>query len=196
MEIILEYVEQHYILFLIIFILILLAIVGYFAEKKYFANSDFKKEEPKKLDNLKFNDVINQKQTSQETLEQPVEIKNEPNVSVNIEKMNKNTVDKMLIQNEQTSQSQHLIVSQTNLNNNSEQVDEISIAEENFNKISEEIDTLLPEKEFINVDLLDDIDELELGKTQKIDLNLVPDLDDIDLPKIKKLVDEEQDIWR
>ena len=44
--------------------------------------------------------------------------------------------------------------------------------------------------------MLEDIDELELGKTRKIDLNLVPDLDDIDLPKIKKLVDDEQDVWK
>lgn len=68
--------------------------------------------------------------------------------------------------------------------------------EESFNRFQEEFEMVLPKKNVISGDLLSDIDELELGKTQKIDLSEVPDIDDIELPRIKKLVNEEQDIWK
>ena len=44
---------------------------------------------------------------------------------------------------------------------------------------------ILPKKELITSDLLNDIDDLELDKTQKLNLNDIPNLDDIELPKIK-----------
>ena len=55
---------------------------------------------------------------------------------------------------------------------------------------------ILPKKEIINDDLLEEIDSLSLDKTQKLDLYDIPDLDDVDLPKIKTFEPEEKDIWK
>ena len=85
--------------------------------------------------------------------------------------------------NEQINQSQ---VTQTN---------EVIFNREEINKFNEEFESILPKKEIIDSDLLNDIDDLELGKTQKIDLSVVPDLDNIELPKIKQM-DKEEDIWK
>jgi hypothetical protein len=55
---------------------------------------------------------------------------------------------------------------------------------------------LLPKKELINGDLLNEIDGMELNLLKEKTSVDVPDLDDISLPKIKNLVEKEQDIWK
>ena len=65
-----------------------------------------------------------------------------------------------------------------------------------FEKFDKEFNEILPEKEIINDDLLDEIDNLSLDKTQKIQLTDIPDLDDVELPKIKSLETVDEDIWK
>ena len=53
------------------------------------------------------------------------------------------------------------------LYNKAEKSNDLAKNEEAFSKFSDEFNSLLPKKELINMDLLSDIDDLELGKTQK-----------------------------
>lgn len=68
--------------------------------------------------------------------------------------------------------------------------------EENFNKFDEEFNTLLPKKDIIEDDILEDIDSLSLDKTQKFNFDDIPDLDDVELPNIKNLKTEDDNIWK
>lgn len=68
--------------------------------------------------------------------------------------------------------------------------------EETYQKLDNEINSLLPKKDLLDGELLEDIDDLSLDKTQKIDISDIPDLDDVDLPKIKDLKDDTEDIWK
>ena len=64
-----------------------------------------------------------------------------------------------------------------------------------YDEFNKEVKQLLPKKEVIDDNLLSDIDNLSLDKTQKYNFGDIPDLDDVDLPKIKK-ADENEDIWK
>ena len=64
-----------------------------------------------------------------------------------------------------------------------------------YDKLNDEVKGLLSKKEVIDDNLLSDIDNLSLDKTQKYNFGDIPDLDDVDLPEIKKS-DEEEDIWK
>ena len=64
-----------------------------------------------------------------------------------------------------------------------------------YDKLNKEVKDLLPKKEVIDDDMLSDINNLSLDKTQKYNFGDIPDLDDVDLPKIKK-TDDEEDIWK
>lgn len=68
--------------------------------------------------------------------------------------------------------------------------------DEQYNALNEEINFLLPKKDIIDEDLLDDINNLSLDKTQKINISDIPDLDDVDLPEIKNLNEQDDNIWK
>ena len=64
-----------------------------------------------------------------------------------------------------------------------------------YDELNKEVKSLLSKREVIDDDLLSDIDNLSLDKTQKYNFGDIPDLDDVDLPEIKK-ADDEEDIWK
>lgn len=64
-----------------------------------------------------------------------------------------------------------------------------------YDALNKEVKDLLPKKEVIDDDMLSDINNLSLDKTQKYNFGDIPDLDDVDLPKIKK-ADDDEDIWK
>ena len=64
-----------------------------------------------------------------------------------------------------------------------------------YDELNKQVKDLLPRKDVIDDDLLNDINNLSLDKTQKYNFGDIPDLDDVDLPEIKK-TDEEEDIWK
>lgn len=190
-------------------VLISLAVVGYFADKTNFgqgkktnfndATSDVALEsgmQPNFISNNTL-DIDNEKNSvdKQDNLQ---DTSNVDNVQEYIVPENLAPVEEM---NEGLMQNQDQVVEQQpELVENFEKIDYQNenslLIDENFNKFNEEFDSILPKKEIINDDLLNDIDELELGKTQKIDPLNVPNLGDIELPKIKPLVEQEQDIWK
>lgn len=76
-------------------------------------------------------------------------------------------------------------------NQNNNQVDQT-----NFEKFDEQFNTIIPKKEIINSELLEDIDELSLDKSKKFTIDDIPDLDDVDLPEIRETKISENDIWK
>lgn len=226
---VLEYITQNYTLFLVGAIVILLAVIGYYADKTNFGqrksnenedNKDLKKiedadfEEPKESvipETLLEED--NKEQLEYET-KKSEEIQNKElndiestndDVLTHVPQLNKedNNVYDNLIVPEQSmvvddKQDNKLFDTNLVLDNKvvTEKNDTSLLNEEVFNRFNEEFNSILPEKEFINTDLLSDIADLELDKTQKIDLGSVPDLDDIQLPKIKQLTSDDEDIWK
>lgn len=67
--------------------------------------------------------------------------------------------------------------------------------ESNFQSFDQEFNEILPEKDIIDDDLLNDIDDLSFDKTQKINIGDIPDLDDVELPEIKAVKSDDENIW-
>lgn len=241
---VLEYITQNYTLFLAVAILILLAVIGYYADKTNFGqeknsnnkekdNSD-KLKNREKIDSLGIaNGENNDKKQSINDMTREVPQDSIDNSMLVEEKVQKtkessnieNTADATLAesQNIETSNKsrnvellQNNSIGQVNLNDKADlisdkKINDISklnnvkletkqssvlLNEEAFNKFNDEFNSILPKKELINTDLLSDIDDLELDKTQKLNLNDIPDLANIELPKIKQLASEDEDIWK
>ena len=230
---VLEYIIQNYTLFLVGAIIILLAIIGYYADKTNFGqNSKSTNEEKKqnKLNNLANNassgdkhsdsEFQNENQLSDKSSDENriVSISNEgvkqnnqsissvellnnseestipenlqSDISVSAETDNKSTGEFDLINNITND------VQNVSANNVLTEKSNLQMNEEEFNMFSAEFDYILPKKNIINTDLLSDISDLELGKTQKIDLSDIPRFDNIELPKIKELATDDEDIWK
>lgn len=209
MDDILIYITEHSISIIFLIVLILLAIIGYYAEK---ANDGRNKK------NEHSNDVQSNEQTGfiSET-EAMIEQKNETNIleesnDIKLEELNSNlhdvqtetaNADLNVVQNDNELLPNEIPSVNNDIQENivpineteKEQKNEIIFNKEEINKFNEEFDAILPKKEIIDSDLLSDIDDLELDKTQKIDLSGVPDLDNIELPKIRQM-DKEEDIWK
>lgn len=238
---IIEYITQNYFLILFFVVLILLAVIGYFAEKANDKQREKNKEEisnqsDDELDQRNIEGMIFDSHTGKlvkaeeieknkenETLIEQTQISNpnEENPNVQQEKITDINIDSSQVSNieeEQISPSEVGFDSRFDTFNdneenivqmNSEDLEQMEPKSEssikevqksddfiaNVNDFDLEFDSLLPKKEIIDTDLLNDIDNLELDKTQKIDLSGIPDLDNIDLPKIKQMP-EDDDIWK
>lgn len=153
MEQILEYIVLNYTWFLGVVIVILLAIIGYYAEKTNFAQGK----------------------------EKNVEDKKEPLVEQNVEEDKIEEVDEQEVKEEKTD----------NLN----PIPEKSL-DETFAEYDSEINYLLPKKNLIDDELLDEIENLSVDKASSRDLTETLDLSNLELPKIKNIVEEETDIWK
>ena len=253
MKQVLEYIMQNYTLFLGGIVLILLAIIGYYADKTNFGqgkslekkdSKEPEKKDPDQEETKKPNDskertlIIIRQRYSCVGIEITIDQANEKEILsdnemsahttteeiagvsgsnyfniVDIDKTNlEDTINAGPLSEEESKQiidipnegdNKQNGVSDYDVNlidSNSnfvvEKKDASLLNDEEFNRFNEEFNSILPKKELINTDLLSDIDDLELGRTQKIDLSDIPDLDDIELPKIKQLSSEEQDIWK
>ena len=168
---ILEYILTNYTWFLGAAIIILLAIIGSYADKTNFGQG--KQETTKEHDE----DVLPQKgindfvggKNEQVLNNEEIETKNAPELSS---------------------------VNENNSNNVTSNEIKGNNFVETFDKLNEEVEEVLPEKELVDGDLLDEIDSLSLDKTQKIKLDDIPDLDDVELPKIKDLKSSDEDVWK
>ena len=190
MQIVLEYIMLNYTWLLLGSIIILLAIIGYYADKTNFGQGMQKDEnidkneidkkllEGKRLEDLIGNKKDNIEESSKNLQEEPLEI------LANVLEMGNNEV---LYNNDDIS------IPEQQVNND---IITLEQTEKNFEKFDQEFNQLLPEKDIIDDELLDEINNLSLDKTQKINLSDIPDLDDVDLPKIKPLKIEEEDIWK
>ena len=172
---ILEYISANYTWILGGMIIILLAIIGSYADKTNFGqgkqedNIDNSNEDllQNNMQNVRINDFLNDKKSENEISENQV--------------LETIEVDNNFEENNSFQDNDKVE------NNN---------FEENFEKLNQEVEEALPEKEVVDGELLDEIDNLSLDKTQKIKLNDIPDLDDVELPKIKDLKSTDDDVWK
>lgn len=204
MEAILEYIMEYYTWFLGGAIIILLAIIGYYADKTNFGQGK-DKQETNKDDGLNL-DKINENQTLGETVNQIYgnqdNIVEEQEAVIDAVEPTGTSENVSVIQQQPEAVEQQITPVQMlepevnqEINSDVEQKSEPSFEDE-FEKFDKEFDEILPKKEIVDDELLEEIDSLSLDKTQKLDLNAIPDLDDVDLPKIKTFQLEEQDVWK
>lgn len=179
MESILEYIMLNYTWFLGGAIIILLAIIGSYADKTNFGQGKGKEEKIEtKEEKFESNKSLNLKENLKE---ESLKVETEEPISTQSEE----TVE--VIQNEEKTEEiakplEHIVQKES--------------FEEKFEKFDQEFNELLPKKEIVDGELLDEIESLSLDKTQKIKLTDIPDLDDVELPKIKSLEPEDDDIWK
>lgn len=206
------FISQHYIWFLIAAILIILAIIGYYADTTNFGLGKTIEEDKEKskvdITNLKLQDVSTQNK---------IDYSKNNQSQINNYNNNQNIMGPEVLPS--------TLVSQTTLPEKKEEVinfdgielnqvkDSISynieeptpkqekskdnlLNDDIFNKFNEEFDMLLPKKQTIEDDLLADISGIDLGKTQKFDFNSLASFDSIELPKIKEFDEEPDDIWK
>lgn len=210
---ILEYISQNYVWFLGIAILIVLAIIGYYADKTNFGqgknsidSNEQKAEKTEKLDNNligpdahtnEFNIENYNLMREDEPLEEKKELNNENQNQTNSQNFEQFETQSSEIfeTNSQVNNAVQEECESDILNNRTEE-NSVILSEEEINKFNDEFELILPKKELMDTDLIDDIDDLSLDKTQKIDLGDIPSLEDIELPKIKPLSTKEDDIWK
>ena len=168
MDLVIEYIITNYIWFLFGAIVILLAIIGSYADKTNFGqNKLVKKEKTEKIEDETSN---NQEENADSILESEEEVSN------------------LNLENQEDSKEKD----KTQITDEEKQVE----FDKKFEELDEEINEFLPKKDIIDDDLLSDIDDMSLDKTQKVDFSDIPDLDDLELPKIKNLKSADEDIWK
>ena len=168
MDLVIEYIITNYIWFLFGAIVILLAIIGSYADKTNFGqNKLVKKEKTEKIEDETSN---NQEENADSILESEEEVSN------------------LNLENQEDSKEKD----KTQITDEEKQVE----FDKKFEELDEEINEFLPKKDIIDDDLLSDIDDMSLDKTQKVDFSDIPDLDDLELPKIKHLKSADEDIWK
>ena len=170
MKTFLEYIMLNYTWFLGGAIIILLAIIGSYADKTNFGQGKTKEDDSEKLSELEL-----EKLKLQQQLEQAQRVQEETPV----------------VENQVEDKTEEVIVQQPK-----KEEPTLESYEEKYAKFDKAFDALLPKKGFDDGDLLDEIESISLDKTQKIDITEIPDLDDVDLPKIKSLDPVDEDIWK
>ena len=186
MQTILEYIMLNYTWILAGSIIILLAVIGYYADK-----TNFGQGKTKETDNR---DNFNMDSLEGKRLDDLFEDKDGDDVSSNEILENTNVTNNKA--NVQTDNSKNVTNAKVNVQTDNSKIETIDKLEENFDKFDKEFNELLPKKEIIDDELLDEINNLSLDKTQRIQLTDIPDVDDVDLPEIKSLQIEEEDIWK
>ena len=170
MKTFLEYIMLNYTWFLGGAIIILLAIIGSYADKTNFGQGKTKEDDSEKLRELEL-----EKLKLQQQLEQAQRVQEETPV----------------VENQVEDKTEEVIVQQPK-----KEEPTLESYEEKYAKFDKAFDVLLPKKGFDDGDLLDEIESISLDKTQKIDITEIPDLDDVDLPNIKSLDPVDEDIWK
>ena len=216
MESILEYIMSHYILFLGGTITILLAIIGYYADKTNFGQGKIKdsiSEEKQELEQNKFEtlqDAVQNMQDQDLRLQSIVEnpqqqiqlqdtIENSQDTNAQLLDVKESNITNQSLENNLDDNNYVLDIQSENIitpQDNQEIMDKKSNFEENFKEFDKEFNEILPKKETIDDQILDEIENLSFDKTQKIDLTDISNLDDVELPKIKNLKPETDDIWK
>lgn len=210
MNSVIEFIMANYTWIVVGLIIILLAIIGGYADKTNFGQGKSKSLE-ENTDNNENNlnqqsilPVDNNNQKVDEKINNVEQVNSSPIVYNGTVQNSENSQG---TQNIQTDQSIHTMAVNNNLidvNNRTINVENIDLNKssnefkdfnDKFDKFDEEFNSVLPKKDIIDDSLLDDIDNLSLDKTQKLDLS-IPDLDDVELPRISSLETEQKKIWK
>lgn len=190
---IIEFLLENYIWILSIIIVILLAIIGYFADKTNFGQKDFKlKDDIKEINTQE--DLLNGIDTNK-TLKEAAESLTESNKEEVKEDKHEVEVEKqpVAMENNPEANLKEELKSETE----EKKLDGIleTSEDENIN-LDQMFNEVIPVKSLMDDEILDDIDNMTVEPTS-LETKDIPDLDDIELPKIESLAtDTEEDIWR
>ncbi|MDO4963161.1 MAG: hypothetical protein Q4E75_03595 [bacterium] len=225
MDDILNFLATNYVLIIICAIVILLAVIGYFADETNFgqpkeskSNYDDKKDEnkndlyPKPDENsnlLNYQNNLND-HNSNLTNNQIISQKNDKsdkNVELNndlINDINNNLkANTELINNMNNNlNANNKLINNINNNLNDKLINNSDYSKEdisntnNYENLDKQLDELLPRKGIVETDILDSIDDMSLEKTQKFNFDSLGDLGNIELPSIKNLKKYDEDIWK
>ena len=209
---ILEYIMSNYTWFLFGAIIILLAIIGSYADKTNFGQgktnndlSDKKDKENILLENkeARLDDIYKKEISEQQesvTSDSKKEKQNSVEETSKTETAQKtNNSEKEIIDLESQMDSQDEAKSDVKPADkpNSNETVENKNEKLSFEQLDDIFNEVLPEKQLITNELLDEVDSLDIdNKSQKTDFNNMPSLDDFELPKIKNLKSTDDDIWK
>lgn len=221
-----EYIVQHYMLVISVAVIIVLAIIGYYADKTNFGqgkNNIEKGNDDSKTDDSEINRDLIDTNIEPQPEENSLLFNTEEELALEARADDSSNEDNSVIKKNLEQNDGSAAVSLENLDSDiwSNQMDTLNlvdkdlstgvgfeqnkndtiltneaITEADINSFNEEFDAVLPKKELIDSDLLSDIEDLELDKTKKINFDDLSNMGDIELPKIKNLVQEEQDVWK
>ena len=216
-----DFIVTNYAWILVIVLIILLAIIGGFAEKSLFdsnSKENKSKEDDKTVDlsNMKMSDFFgttdkgnNQINVNNENINNnvltntnnmnsaviaPVDNGNYNNASV-IDNNMSGVVNNNVINNtELTAQVNSANQNaQSNINTNLQLMTNL---ESKLSNLDKQINDILPKKDLINNDILDEVNDIDIEpskiKGTKKDLNL----NDIELPSIKSTKSKKKDLWK
>ena len=168
-------------------VVILLAIIGRYADQTNFGEGKkvikVKKKSSKRdiIDKL----AVEEKEEEQIEEKKPVE-KAEVDI---IEEMQNNTRDNFNPDAENDSKNDDNILEQTAIKTEAEKEEKKKESEEmsldEFMK-SDDLDILLPKKDIVTGDFLQEVEDINLDFKKKNSLSDIPDLDDVELPSIDK----------
>lgn len=201
---ILEYIMLNYTWFLGGMIIILLAIIGSYADKTNFGQGKEKESNKKTEDliipNKGLDDYARELSDKEHSISQEnPEILN--NQKEDLSKLEGNDTNLLETDNSSINETDNSSINETEKIESEENIHELEDAHENdfekdFDKFTEEFNATLPKKDIMDGELLDDIDSLSLDKTKEFKFSDIPNLDDVELPEIKQLTPEEEDIWK
>lgn len=190
---IIEFLLENYIWILSIIIVILLAIIGYFADKTNFGQKDFKLNDDIKEINTQ-EDLLNGIDTNK-TLKEAAESLTESNKEEVKEDKHEVEVEKQPVAMENNPEAN--LKEELKSEIEEKKLDGVleTSEDENIN-LDQMFNEVIPVKSLMDDEILDDIDNMTVEPTS-LETKDIPDLDDIELPKIESLAtDTEEDIWR
>lgn len=176
---IINYIMNNFVWVIVAVIIILLVIIGAYADRTNFGEG---KKIVKVKKKEKDKDIIDEIEV--EKHDEPV--KNDLDEMLNTKEEDKKIEDK--------NETKDITV---DLNQEKEEKIEESgkeLSKDEFLE-SNDLDILLPKKDILNDDLLQEIDDISFDFKKKKSLSSVPDLDDLELPNIKKK-NTTNDIWK
>ena len=176
-------------------VVILLAIIGRYADQTNFGEGKkiikVKKKSPKRdiIDKLAIEQEEPEKDSTKEmNTDNSSEKKEEVDI---IEEMKKNTRDNFNPDADTTSVLDQNIQTEEIKEQKKKESEEMSSDE--FLK-TDDLDILLPKKNVVTGDFLQEVEDINLDFKKKDLLSDIPDLDDVDLPSIRKKKNK-TDIW-
>ena len=220
---IVNFVTTNYVWVIVASIVILLAVIGSYADKINFGIEEKEVEKKKKVDiselkDKKMSDYVAVPDQAKNMNDSKDVIKTDDSGKTNSEDNdNEKVSNTIIVLGNDTDEINKIndvsdvkkLISNTNNQNvktikTNEKLDWGSL--NSSLKLDKEVEAVLPKKEIINTDLLDDIDNLSFddmnieeklfGKKHDFDFSSKINFDDLELPKIKSLKDTNEDIWK
>ena len=188
-----EFILSNYVWILVIVLLILLAIIGSVAEKSVFGDSnktneldDREQKNEVVFSDKKIGDVFKQNDTIDSPTQAEMKTTSDASYNNNINF----SIDNNNLSKEQTS----TVADDIKTNLNGERL--LSNLEEKLKTLDNEINGVLPKKQLIEDNVLEDIDDLSIDFNNKLNKKDNVDLTNIDLPDVRNTKVSKKNIWR